>query len=179
MDENGRALYASCHSRSGIGFVYVFRVKDTHTLPLELIGRVVSGTEVSLATGHAPVPRDITVLPQSNYLFYVDVSPFLPSPAIIQCQLDGRKCEAWLSKSEFRLVFAAKPAAPISVDFFVIRSRSMSVYVPWDMLSAVKTRLRVFQMFRAVLGSSLAMMGSLVSTRQRNVTACRIAREFQ
>ncbi|XGW32859.1 hypothetical protein V3C99_017403 [Haemonchus contortus] len=98
MDENGRALYASCHSRAGIGYVYVFRVKDTHSSPLELIGKVVSGTEVSMATGHAPVPRDITVLPQSNYLFYVDVSPFLPSPAIIQCQLDGRKCEAWLSK---------------------------------------------------------------------------------
>ncbi|KAK6029605.1 EGF-like domain protein [Ostertagia ostertagi] len=98
IDENGRALYASCHSRAGIGYVYVFRVRDTHVVPLELIGKVVSGTEVSLATGHAPVPRDITVLPQSNYLFYVDVSPFLPSPAIIQCQLDGRKCEAWLSK---------------------------------------------------------------------------------
>uniref|UniRef100_A0A1I7WLF5 Low-density lipoprotein receptor-related protein 6 n=1 Tax=Heterorhabditis bacteriophora TaxID=37862 RepID=A0A1I7WLF5_HETBA len=32
------------------------------------------------------------------YLFYVDVSPFLHSPAIVQCQLDGRKCEVWLSK---------------------------------------------------------------------------------
>ncbi|VDL72484.1 unnamed protein product [Nippostrongylus brasiliensis] len=98
MDENGRALYASCHSRASVGYVYVFAVKDTLPIPLELIGTVVSGNEISLATGHAPVPRDITVLPQSNYLFYVDVSPFLPSPAIIQCQLDGRKCEAWLSK---------------------------------------------------------------------------------
>ncbi|VDP15160.1 unnamed protein product [Heligmosomoides polygyrus] len=34
---------------------------DTHTVPLKLMDRVVSGTEVSLAAGHAPLPRDVTV----------------------------------------------------------------------------------------------------------------------
>ncbi|KAL6723507.1 hypothetical protein Aduo_018503 [Ancylostoma duodenale] len=98
VDENARVLYVSCQSLTGVGYVYVFRIKDASSIPLELIGMVVSGSEISLATGHLPAPRDITILPYSNYLFYVDVSPFLPSPAIIQCQLDGRKCEAWLSK---------------------------------------------------------------------------------
>ncbi|KAJ1370061.1 Low-density lipoprotein receptor- protein 6 [Parelaphostrongylus tenuis] len=98
MDENGRALYASCYSKAGVGYIYAYRVQDIHSSSLELIGQIVSGSEVSLATGYSPVPRDLTVLPQANYLFYVDVSPFLSSPAIIQCQLDGRKCNAWLSK---------------------------------------------------------------------------------
>ncbi|EYB87455.1 hypothetical protein Y032_0262g565, partial [Ancylostoma ceylanicum] len=98
IDENAGVLYVSCHSLAGVGYVYVLRIKDASSIPLELIGMVISGNVISLATGHLPVPRDITVLPLSNYLFYVDVSPFLPSPAIIQCQLDGRKCEAWLSK---------------------------------------------------------------------------------
>ncbi|RCN32342.1 hypothetical protein ANCCAN_21853 [Ancylostoma caninum] len=98
VDENDRVLYVSCQSLTGVGYVYVFRIKDISSIPLELIGMVVSGSEISLATGHLPAPRGITILPYSNYLFYVDVSPFLPSPAIIQCQLDGRKCEAWLSK---------------------------------------------------------------------------------